>query len=294
MKTTASLIIVFCTLTSFVASAQADIVQEWNFDDAAGTTFSTASPWLNSGTVGDARFGGNGAASTDHETDGSGALQITGDNNLNRFVTTNNTMTPITSGQVQLSFRYDSLDFSATAAEHVNLGATGNMHLFGNVGFGLTSGGAIIDQFRLQLTQNTSGGINDPTITFQHRDVVGNDVDNLLNTGTTVLAGPFDVRVTIDLDNGGEIGIFVNDGSGEQRLFDLETGNAQTFGAASIDGIQFFNQQTSGGQGDQLLGSDGAKIDFVRLEIIQAVPEPSTAIVLAIGAMLICTRRKRA
>jgi len=275
------------------SSASADVVQAWEFDDAAGTTFSTNSPWVNSGSVGDGRFGGNGAASMDHETDGSGALCVTGDNDTNRFVSTNNTMTPITSGLVQLTFQYDSMDFSDTAAEHVAQGATGNMHLFGNIGFGFTSGGNIIEQFRLQLTQNASGGVNDPVLTFQHRDVVGNDVDNLLNTGGTVLSGPFDVRVTVDLDNGGTMNIFVDDGSGEVQLLDLETGNAQIYGAASIDGIQFFNQQTSNGQGDQMLGDDSGKIDFVRLEVLEVVPEPSSLIALAGMGLFAWTRRRR-
>lgn len=283
--------LVYCAATSFVC---ADVVEEWLFDDAADTTFGNAgSTWVNSGSDGNARFGGSGAASTDHETDGNGLLCITGDNNANRYVTTNSTMTPITSGLVQLSFRYDSMDFSDAAAEHVSLGATGNAHLFGNFGFGFTSGGSIIEQFRLQLIQNASGGINDPALAFQHRDVVGNDVDNLVNTGATALSGPFDVRVTVDLDNGGAMEIFVNDGSGETQLFDLETGGTQTYGAASIDGLQIFNQQNSNGQGDQMLGTDNAKIDFVRLEIIAAIPEPSSmAMIACIGIAAMIRRRK--
>jgi len=279
-----------CCATVSIASAE--IVQQWNFNDPAGTTFSTNTPWVNSGTVGDARFGGNGVASTDHETDGNGALCVKGDNDSNRFVNTNNTMTPITSGLVELSFRYDSLDFSATAAEHIAGGATGNMHLFGNLGFGFTSGGNVIDQFRLQLTQNTSGGVNNPAITFQHRAVaLGNDVDNLLNTGVTTLTGPFDVRVTVDLDNGGTMNIFLNDGSGEVQFFDLETGTDQVYGASSIDGIQFFNQQTSNGQGDQMLGTDSGKIDFLQISV--SVPEPSTIVMFCAGAFAGLARRRR-
>ena len=280
---------------AFSPYVSADVVQEWLFDDASGTTFGNAgSTWVNSGSVGDARFGGSGAASTDHETDGNGLLCVTGDNNLNRYVTTNSTMTSISSGLVQLSFRYDSMDLSASAAEHINQGATGNIHLFGNIGFGFTSGGSVIEQFRLQLIQNTSGGINDPVLAFQHRDVAGNDVDNLLNTGSATLSGPFDVRVTVDLDNGGAMQIFANDGSGEIQLFDLETGGGQTYGAASIDGIQFQNQQNSTNQGDQMLGTDNGKIDFVRLEIIEAIPEPnSIALISLLGFGFLTFRDKR-
>lgn len=276
-------LISFLSLVPVTSSSHADIVQRWEFDDDAGTSYGPAgSTFQNGGTVGDARF--NNQPSTDHVTDGNGALCITGVNDANRFVTTGNTMTAITSGIVEFSFRYDSLDFSDAAA--ANVAAGGNMHLFGNVGFGLTAGGGtIVDQFRLQLVGN--GG--NPELRLQHNPVLaGGGAVNIHDLNATMLSGPFDVLVRIDLDNGGLMDVFYDDGGG---LMPAATG--LTYGSTTIGGVQSFNQQVSNNNGDLMLNDDSAKVDYVRLETIEVVPEPgSITLLAALGSLTLVLRRR--
>ncbi|MEM7456619.1 MAG: hypothetical protein AAF456_19900 [Planctomycetota bacterium] len=247
----------------------ADIVLDrFDFDESAGASFSG---WTNSGTNG-TNWAGTGGNSTDHDTDGLGFVCITGDNDANRFINHN---TFADSGIVTLEFRYESIDMSETAAA-----ATGTTSsLFGNFGFTLRSGTTSVQNFRIQLTQRSS-----PELRFQSRDVsTTNTATDVFDFNASSFTGGFTIRSVINLDTG-DMDVFYALGSDPFTL-----GFSGTYGASTVDTIQYVSSQSSPGQGDQLVGADNAKLDYLQFSTI---PEPSSFLTLSMFLGCLFMRRR--
>ncbi|MEM8944029.1 MAG: hypothetical protein AAGD11_02520 [Planctomycetota bacterium] len=180
------------------SGAHGQIIESWEFDDAAGTQLSDLAKAAGSST-----FPFDNAHVT---TDGQGALEFAQGANSTANVFRSATLTDPnrTSGLFALKWTYLEADLSGGDAADAN------------VGFGLRDDGANADMFLLRL--HKQGG----TLRIQTR--IGNVNTNWFDFGTSALSGgdtPLTLRAEADLDND-LLDIFYTLGAGaEQSVQDL-------------------------------------------------------------------------
>ncbi|MEM7475714.1 MAG: hypothetical protein AAF483_12045 [Planctomycetota bacterium] len=272
MKNPSILVLTMVFIQIFASDGHAEVIDRFDFNEAAGTSFSG---WTNSGTNGANWANFTGSDSNSHATDGAGILAIDGGLNLNRYI--NHNTNALNSGIAEFSFRIDSMDMSDTAAA----AAAGTEHLFGFSGFALRSGGSPIHQFRITLTGDRIA----PELRLQARNNSSGQVDTLHDFNASSFTGGLTTRVSINFDEAVDnMQVYYQLGSSSEVL-----GLVGTYGASSIDQLQYISQQTSGDQGDLMLGNDFVRVDYVQF---LAVPEPSCLLTTMIGLSLCGWRRR--
>jgi len=258
-KFSASVIAVMALV--FALAATADVIESWQFNEAAGTMFTGLT-----NAVGTASWGGNknNVATTGPGGTPAGALEYTQGTSSSDNVFRNATLTNPnqTNGIFQLDFKYLTADLSEGDA-------TG-----ANVGFGMRdSTGTELFMVRLQK-QNS-------TLRLQTR-IDGSNAD-LVNFGVDILADTLTVRAVTDLDN---------------RLLDvyytIGTGSEQT-GVIGADigfnpALEFDEVRMTANLNTNDFGAnDVITVDYLT---ISQIPEPASVALMA-GALAVITLLRR-
>jgi hypothetical protein len=229
-------------------------IEDWQFNDDSGTQFSGL---VND--AGSASWGGNTANAT---ADGDGNLQFTvgadaGDNIFRNATLTNPDQS---SGVFELAFEYAGVTLAGGDA-------TG-----ANVGFGMRDSSTNSDLFLVRV-QKQNG-----TLRLQTR--ISGTNTNLENFGVDTLTDPLAVRAVADLDTG-LLDVYWTLGANPEQS---SLGIAMAAGEFDLVRLIANTNSTDWGTAD---------IVDVNYLTVSTIPEPSAAILLAGGSLLILgvTRR---
>lgn len=225
-------------------AAQADILQNWQFNDAAGTLTKNA---VNTGTPGDVSFSKGVGANNVINADG---LAV---NTVEAYVAQNFAMpTQITNGKVYLRVDY----------AYWNSFSSANTAVIGDMGFLDAAGNSVIQ--RLSKTPSPANSVNISAILTGQTAITGNTnmgMDN--STGISVILG-------VDLDNK-KFSLWTDYGYTGAYT---QQGVEKDFGTTALGNLTQFRYVTGGVNGTvRALDMVVVGTDF---EEIKAIPEPAT------------------
>jgi MYXO-CTERM domain-containing protein len=230
------------------------VIELWNFDDAAGTQFSSLT-----NSAGTASWGGD---DPDVVTDGAGNLVFSQGTEANP----DNVFRNATLGSPNVTTGLYAMEWSFTAATLATGDGAG-----ANVGFGMRDeGGSDLFLVRLHLQSST--------LRLQHR--VGTTNTTLENFGVTTLSDLF-VRVVADLD-ADTFDVYWQLGADPMQS---SLGNAMSGTGLDFDEVRLAANTNVTDWG----ATDLVEVDYLSVE---AVPEPSIALLGGLGLLGLLRRRR--
>lgn len=253
--TTAMATALAATSAMFSLQANAEIIEDWQFNDASGTAVNAVS---NNGSN-NSELGGAAANVT---TDGAGNLRYSvGVDASDNYFRNSSPALGLSAGVVTLSFDISS----ATLAGGDPTGA--------NVSFGLRDEDTNSDLFLLRL-QKQNGDLR-----LQTR--IGGTNTNLENFGTDTLSQNLSVTAVINLDT-----------DLMEVSWSLGGGTVSTAtGIAVNDGDFDFVRSAANTNSDDFGLSDSVSVDFLTVDYV--VPEPGSMALLGLGGILMVARRRQ-
>jgi hypothetical protein len=265
--------LVVLMVTLLVAGSYADVLEDWQFDDANNTQLNVVN---NSGTTGTAfNFGGPRTQN--------GSLNI-GDANFFKYdVGTGSTFrsasfSDITSGQV--TFEFIIADWYLGGSE----GEVGN-----GIGFtfGDTQDGAARIDF--EVTQSPGNDIRVRSQSSNNGSLSGTDAQNQLGGLNLTNANSVTVQLIADLDTG--VWSTRVDAGSDGSFVDLVTDGT---GMLSVDRIQLV--MDGGANGWEYNGTSGVAADYIKVDSVtltHVIPEPATlGLVAGFGGFILFIRRR--